>query len=403
MTDGNDGNGAKGAKGAKGTDAAAGPGDRLKDELRAYLEARADRAVTGLGERLGEATKQLGDPGNSLGNVLGTLSKGGEALSKGKSPGGAAASMALSHVAGGVKDKVSGLVGKITGKGGKSGKGETRGKSVVIIEDIDVGVPVRQAYDQWTQFQEFGRFAKGVVNVEQSDEVTSNWQAKVAKSNRSWQAKTLEQIPDERIVWSSEGAKGTTKGAVTFHPLGDNLTKVLLVLEYFPKGLFEKTGNIWRAQGRRARLDLKLFRKFVTMQGEPAEGWRGEIRDGEVVRDHDEAVEEEERDKERDEDEDENGEYEDDDREYEDEADEDEDEEYEDGDEEDEDRGRASGRGRRDPYRDDDEAYERELEEDGEDDWEDDDETRDDDDWDDAEDEGTYEEERPRRRAGTRR
>ncbi|MFC8916092.1 SRPBCC family protein [Streptomyces sp. NPDC057116] len=383
--------------GGKGTDMAAGATDRLKEELRGYLEARAERAVGTLGERLGEATKQLGDPGQSLGGALGTLAKGGEALSKGKSPGGAVASMAMSHVTGGVKDKVKGLVGKITGKGGK---GETRGKSVVIIEDVDVGVPVRQAYDQWTQFQEFSRFAKGVVNVEKSDDTTSSWQTKVAKSNRSWKATTVEQLPDERIAWSSEGPKGTTKGVVTFHPLGDNLTKVLLVLEYFPKGLFEKTGNIWRAQGRRARLDLKLFRKFVTMKGEPAEGWRGEIRDGEVVRDHDEAVKDEQEGQEDQEDqegrEDQEGQ----------EGREDEEEYGDEEEEEDEDRGAPRGGGRRGRYEDDDEAYERDMEDEAdEDDWDEEDRPGQDDEdegWDDAEDEGTHEEDRPRRRAGTR-
>ncbi|HSY00030.1 MAG TPA: cyclase, partial [Streptomyces sp.] len=84
------------------------------------------------------------------------------------------------------------------------------------------------------------------------------------------------------IAWTSEGDKATTRGVVTFHPLGDNLTKVLLVLEYFPKGLFEKVGGLFRAQGRRARLDLKLYRTFVMMRGEATGGWRGEIRDGEV-------------------------------------------------------------------------------------------------------------------------
>ncbi|MEU0274668.1 SRPBCC family protein [Streptomyces sp. NPDC006307] len=233
-------------------------GNRLIEELRQYLEARAEHAVTTAGERLGEATRQLGNPGGMVGSAV------------------------LSKVKGGVKDRVSGLLG-LGGKGGR--KGETRSKSVVVIEDVDVGVPVRQAYDQWTRFQDFGRFAKGVVNVDRTDDTTSQWQVKVAKANRSWKATVVEQVPDERIVWRSEGGKGTTKGAVTFHPLGDNLTKVLLVLEYFPKGLVEKTGNIWRAQGRRARLDLKLFRKYVTLQDEPAEGWRGEIREGEVTED----------------------------------------------------------------------------------------------------------------------
>ncbi|GAA2446896.1 SRPBCC family protein [Streptomyces lavendulocolor] len=395
-------------------DIAGGAGDRLKDELRGYLEARAERAVSSLGDRLGEATQQLGDPGKSLGGALGTLAKGGQALGEGKSPGRAAASMAMSHMGSSVKDKVSGLVGKITGKGGKGGKGETRGKSVVIIEDVDVGVPVRQAYDQWTQYQEFSRFAKGVVNVEQNDEITTSWQTKVAKSNRSWKASIVEQVADERIAWTSEGPKGTTKGVVTFHSLDDNLTKVLLVLEYFPKGLFEKTGNIWRAQGRRARLDLKLFRKFVTMKGEPAEGWRGEIRDGEVVREHDDAVKEEEEQKQREEQEDQEGgedeggegedRAEDEDRpEGEDsdedaDADSDQDSDEEGSEDEEEVRGRE-GRGRSE---DDDEAYDRDVEpEDG--DWDDEDEARQDDeeDWED-EDEEPDEEERPRRRAGAR-
>ncbi|MGW7054374.1 SRPBCC family protein [Streptomyces sp. NPDC054887] len=301
-------------------------GNRLMEEVQQYLQARAERTVASMGERLGEATKQLAEPGGSVGNTLSTLAKGGKQLSEGKSPARVAGGMGVSHMVGGLKDKVKGLFG-----GHKGGKGETRTKSVVIIEDINVGVPVRQAYDQWTQFQHFSRFAKGAVNVERSDDTTSNWQVKVAKSNRSWKAKITEQVPDERITWTSEGAKGTTKGAVTFHSLDDNLTKVLVVVEYFPKGLFEKTGNIWRAQGRRLRLDLKLFRKFVTMQDEPAEGWRGEIRDGEVVRGHDENVEEEEKDREG-EDEGEDGEDHRDEADDED-ADEDADEDYE-GDEE---------------------------------------------------------------------
>src|SRR5690606_5772380 len=109
-----------------------------------------------------------------------------------------------------------------------------------------------------------------------------------------WKATTDEQVPDDRISWSSEGAKGTMKGVVSFHRLAENLTRVLLVIEYYPSGFFEKTGNIWRAQGRRARLDLKNFARFITLKGEAEDSWRGEIRDGEVVRSHEDAVAEEE-------------------------------------------------------------------------------------------------------------
>ncbi|WP_405629746.1 SRPBCC family protein [Streptomyces sp. NBC_01174] len=261
--------------------------DRLKEELQNYLKARTQHAVTSLGHKLGEGVGRLAD-GKDAGGAVKTLAKGGQALSEGKSPAQAALGAGASHVKDALKEKVKGLFGK----GRKSGGGKS--KSVTISEDIDVGVPVREAYDQWTQFQEFSTFAKGVVSVEKADDTSSNWKVKVAKSTRSWKANVTEQVPDERITWTTEGAKGTVKGVVTFHALTDDLTRVLLVIEYFPKGLFEKTGNIWRAQGRRARLDLKLYRKFIMMRGEATDGWRGEIRDGEVVVDHDEAVEEEE-------------------------------------------------------------------------------------------------------------
>ncbi|MFD5895618.1 SRPBCC family protein [Streptomyces sp. NPDC060366] len=262
--------------------------DRLKEELQNYLKARATHAVTNLGQRLGEGVGKLADPKNGPGGAVKSLAKGGQALGEGKSPAQAAMAAGTSHLKDTIKDKVKGLFGK----GRKGGGGKS--KSVTITEDIDVGVPVREAYDQWTQFQEFSTFAKGVVSVEKADDTSSNWKVKVAKSTRSWKASVTEQVPDERITWTTEGAKGTVKGVVTFHAITDNLTRVLLVLEYFPKGLFEKTGNIWRAQGRRARLDLKLYRKFIMMRGEATDGWRGEIRDGEVVLEHDDAAAEEE-------------------------------------------------------------------------------------------------------------
>jgi hypothetical protein len=132
-----------------------------------------------------------------------------------------------------------------------------------------------------------------VKSANRADDTTSDWQLKVFWSNRSWKAHTTEQVPDDRIAWTSEGGKGTTKGVVSFHELAEGLTRVLLVIEYYPKGLFEKTGNIWRAQGRRARLDLKNYVRFITLKGEAEDGWRGEIRDGEVVRTHEDAVAEE--------------------------------------------------------------------------------------------------------------
>src|SRR5215203_443792 len=166
-----------------------------------------------------------------------------------------------------------------------------------IVEGLDVGLPLRTTYDTWTQFADFPSFMKKVETVDQESDEKTNWKAKVFWSRRTWQATIVEQVPDSHIVWRSTGPKGHVDGAVSFTELGPNLTRVLLVLEYWPKGLFERTGNLWRAQGRRARLEFKHFRRHamtnVLLRQEEVEGWRGEIRDSEVVKTHEEALEEE--------------------------------------------------------------------------------------------------------------
>ncbi|MEW2287711.1 SRPBCC family protein [Streptomyces sp. NPDC047841] len=263
--------------------------DRLKEEAQEYLNAQAQRLLTGIGRKLGETTGKLNDiaEGKSPGFAKLAL-EGGRKLAEGKGPLRSAVELGASHA----KDKVMETVRSLGGSKGK--KGGAGKKPTVIMESVDVGVPLRTAYDQWTQYQSFSSFAKGVKSANRADDTTSDWRAKVFWSTRSWKAKTTEQIPDYRIQWTSEGAKGTTKGVVSFHRLEDNLTRVLLVMEYYPTGLFEKTGNIWRAQGRRARLDLKNFARFITLKGEAEDSWRGEIRDGEVVQSHEDALAEEE-------------------------------------------------------------------------------------------------------------
>lgn len=262
--------------------------DRLKDEAKAYAMAQAERALIGVGRKLGETTVKLNDIADGRSPGFGKLAlEGGRKLAQGKGPLRSAAELGGSRI----KDSVKGALKNLTGRRKKGGGGQ---KPTVILEYVDVGVPVREAYDQWTQFQEFSTYAKGVKSASAAGDTDSDWQLKVFWSSRSWKAHVTEQVPDQRISWTSEGAKGTTKGVVTFHPLGEQLTRVLLVVEYYPKGLFEKTGNIWRAQGRRVRLDLKHFARHISMRGEASDGWRGEIRDGEVVRGHEEAVADEE-------------------------------------------------------------------------------------------------------------
>jgi uncharacterized membrane protein len=263
------------------------PVDRLKDEIRSGLGALGEKAVESAGQRLTDLTGRLSDVADG-GGVVGKAAK--KAAKEG-AKGGNPAKGALAGGLGGVKDKVKEKLG------GGGGGGEKGTRSTNIIEEIDVGVPVSVAYNQWTQFQDFSGFMKKVEDVDQQDDNKVTFKAQVFWSHRTWEATIIEQVPDEKIVWRSKGEKGHVDGAVTFHELAPNLTRILVVLEYYPQGLFERTGNLWRAQGRRARLELKHFRRHVMteviQEPDELEGWRGEIRDSEVVRSHDEVVEEE--------------------------------------------------------------------------------------------------------------
>jgi uncharacterized membrane protein len=269
-----------------------GPMDRLKTEARGLIAALGDRALSTVQEKVEGATDRLTDyVEGGAGPGLMAAMTGAKNVAEGKGPVRSMLGAGLK----GTTEKIKGLFGKGGGKdGGKDGK---KLKVTNIVESIDVGVPIELAYNQWTQFADFPGFMKKVENVEQEDEQKLNWKAQVFWSHRTWEATIVEQVPEDKIVWRSKGEKGHVDGAVTFHELAPNLTRILLVLEYHPQGLFEHTGNMWRAQGRRARLELKHFRRHLMSQAmlhpEEIEGWRGVIHDGEVVKDHESALAEE--------------------------------------------------------------------------------------------------------------
>src|SRR5579875_1212719 len=271
--------------------------DRLKAQLGDLVDALREWGLMALGEKVGGLTERLTEYAETGGGPgLMAAITGAKALGEGKSP-----MRALIGAGGaGIKGKAGGLLGGLFGGsdgGGGGGGGGRKLKVTNIVESIDVGVPRRVAYNQWTQFQDFPSFMKKVESVEQEADEKLNWKAQVFWSHRTWESTITKQVPDDQIVWRSKGAKGYVDGAVTFHELAPNLTRILVVLEYHPQGLFERTGNIWRAQGRRARLELKHFRRHVMTQvllhADEVEGWRGEIRDSEVVKDHETAVTEE--------------------------------------------------------------------------------------------------------------
>ena len=145
-----------------------------------------------------------------------------------------------------------------------------------VDRSVEVEVPIRTAYNQWTQFEEFPQFMNGVQQVEQLDERTLRWVAEIAGVRRQWIATVLEQVPDEKVAWAAtEGA--TNAGAVTFEPVGTARTRVTLSLDYEPEGLVEKAGAALGFDDRQVKADAKKFKEFIESRGGETGAWRGDV------------------------------------------------------------------------------------------------------------------------------
>lgn len=156
-----------------------------------------------------------------------------------------------------------------------------------ITEHIEVAVPVRVAYDQWTQFESFPRFMDGIERVVQIDDKTLEWTAKIAGVVKHWRAEIVEQQPDQVVAWrSTEGAQND--GRVSFESLGPDRTKVEVQIDVEPDGIVEKAADALGVVERRVRGDLVRFREFIESRAEPTGAWRGSVEGGRVEDDDDE-------------------------------------------------------------------------------------------------------------------
>ncbi|MFF4427188.1 SRPBCC family protein [Streptomyces sp. NPDC001549] len=146
-----------------------------------------------------------------------------------------------------------------------------------VKESIEVDVPVRTAYNQWTQFETFPLFMDGVRRVEQVDETLTHWVTKIGGVDREFDAEITEQVPDKRIAWVSVGGETEQSGVVTFHPVDPTRTEVTLRLAFDPDGLAETIADKFGFIDRQVTGDLQRFKKFIEERGTESGAWRGEV------------------------------------------------------------------------------------------------------------------------------
>ena len=145
-----------------------------------------------------------------------------------------------------------------------------------VTESVDVDVPIRTAYNQWTQFEDFPKFMDGVESITQIDDTHTHWVTKVAGQTREFDAAITEQHPEERVAWKSTGGPKHA-GVVTFHRLGDQDTRVTIQLDWEPEGLAEKVGSAVGVDSHQVKADAKRFKEFIESRGDASGSWRGDV------------------------------------------------------------------------------------------------------------------------------
>ena len=153
------------------------------------------------------------------------------------------------------------------------------------IEDtIEVQVPVQQAYNQWTQFEDFPKFMEGIQSVQQLDDTHVQWVADILGESRQWTTEITEQRPDEKVAWKTIEGEVKNDGVVTFEPMGDAQTRVNVQMEIEGDSTAENVaGDLLGVVKGQVRGDLERFKQLIENRDEETGAWRGEVREGETA------------------------------------------------------------------------------------------------------------------------
>ncbi|MDQ0757255.1 SRPBCC family protein [Arthrobacter sp. B3I4] len=148
-----------------------------------------------------------------------------------------------------------------------------------VQESIDVNVPLSQAYNQWTQFEDFPQFMSGVDAVQQLNDTTVHFQTSVGGVKREYDARISSQDPDRQVAWESLESPRNA-GTVRFTELGPASTRVDVELSWEPDSAAEKVGAAVGLDSRQVAADLQRFKKFIEGRDFETGAWRERVSSG---------------------------------------------------------------------------------------------------------------------------
>jgi uncharacterized membrane protein len=152
-----------------------------------------------------------------------------------------------------------------------------------VTDSIDVQVPVQEAYNQWTQFEEFPKFMDGIQSVQQLDETHVQWVAEIRGESRQWTTEITEQQPDEKISWKTIKGEVKNDGVVTFEQIGDNQTRVNVEMDVEGESTMENVaGDLLGIVKGQVRGDLERFKQLIEDRDVATGAWRGQVQDSET-------------------------------------------------------------------------------------------------------------------------
>jgi uncharacterized membrane protein len=178
-----------------------------------------------------------------------------------------------------------GMLGKVASKalpggGGGGGSGQKKTRRLPIQRWTDVAVPVATAYDEWTNFKDFPKFMHRVLNVRQEGDDKLRWQEKIWFSKRDWEGRITDRRKNDRIAWKTTSGM-SHHGVVSFHRLDDNLTRVMVDMEFEPTGMIEKMASGLRFVKRAVQADLARFKAHCEMKDAKGIDYRPASKDEE--------------------------------------------------------------------------------------------------------------------------